>query len=189
MIQMKRSVVILRWNPAFSSFGTMSMSRSLEGMNAHPRGHLDWSVHDYLHVHKGDECFLLKVGDGPVGVCLSGRALNEPYENDDWSGRGRPTRYVDVRPKVCINPMCLPILTAAELEDAIPDFNWRTGHSGELLSPAQSRIFRRLWKAFLAANAETFSRFAYNRNAGEWNFFDSGKWQDMIASLVVRQHA
>lgn len=68
----KKSVVILRWNPAFSSFGTTSLSHSLNMMNAHPRGHLDWSVYDYEHVHKGDECFLLKVGDGPIGVCLYG---------------------------------------------------------------------------------------------------------------------
>lgn len=165
----KKSVVILRWNPAFSSFGTTSLSHSLNMMNAHPRGHLDWSVYDYEHVHKGDECFLLKVGDGPIGVCLYGKILDEPYKGQDWSGRGRPTHYVDVSPKICINPLCLPILTTAELEEAIPDFNWRTGHSGELLSPAQSLCLKRLWKSFFATHAETFARFAYNRNADEWN--------------------
>lgn len=167
----RKSVVILRWNPAFSSFGTESVVCSLDGMNAHPRGHMDWSVFDYKKVHKGNECYLLKVGTGPVGICLYGKVVSEPYKNDDWSGRGRVTYYVNLRPKVCINPLCLPILSTSDLETAIPDFNWRSGHSGEVLAPVQARKLRRLWNGFLVSNAEVLAGNAYNRNAGEWNCF------------------
>jgi len=167
-----RSAVILRWNPAFSSFGTGSLGYSLGEMNAHPRGHMDWSVFDYKHVRKGDECYLLKVGAGPVGICLYGKILTAPYKGDDWSDKGRRAiRYVDLRPKVCINPLCLPILSTSDLETAIPDFNWRTGHSGECLTPEQSRKLKRLWNFFLAANAEFLSRNSFNRNACECNAF------------------
>jgi len=44
MTKSTKSAVILRWNPAFSSFGTESLVYSLGEMNAHPRGHLDWSA-------------------------------------------------------------------------------------------------------------------------------------------------
>jgi len=61
MTKPTKSAVILRWNPAFSSFGTESLVYSLGEMTSHPRGQMDWSVFDYKHVHKGDECYLLKV--------------------------------------------------------------------------------------------------------------------------------
>jgi len=172
MTKPTKSAVILRWNPAFSSFGTESLVYSLGEMTSHPRGQMDWSVFDYKHVHKGDECYLLKVGAGPVGICLYGKILTEPYKGKDWSGKGRRAiRYVDLRPKVCINPLCLPILSTADLEAAIPDFNWRTGHSGEILTPEQSRKLKRLWNAFLADNSEILSRKFFNRNAFECNAF------------------
>jgi len=170
-----KSAVILRWNPAFSSFGTGSLVYSLGEMTSHPRGRMDWSVFDYKHVHKGDECYLLKVGAGPVGICLYGKILTEPYKNDDWSGKGRTTYYVDLRPKVCINPLCLPILPTSELETVLPDFNWRTGHSGEILTPEQARKLKRLWDSFLTANAELLSSNFFNRNAFECNAFGVAK--------------
>jgi len=50
------------------------------------------------------------------------------------------------------------LIRCAELAAAIPDFNWRTGHSGELLTPEQSRKLRRLWKSFLTAVASGVGR-------------------------------
>ena len=53
----------------------------------------------------------------------------------------------------------------------MPDFNWRSGHSGEVLAPVQARKLKRLWNGFLVSNAEVLAGNAYNRNAGEWNSF------------------
>jgi len=67
------------------------------------------------------------------------------------------------------------LIICAELETAMPDFNWRTGHSGELLTPEQSRKLKRLWKSFLTANAEYLSNNFFNRNAHEVNAFGVAK--------------
>lgn len=134
---------ILKWNPAISSFKADDYRHALEDF---PNGfEMNWSVWEWEAAHQGDDFYMLAVGDGPRGIMFCGKFLSEPYEDGDWSGRGRTTYYVDI---ACYDATELdnPGLTVDTLEAAIPDFDWRKGHSGALLTPEQASILHDLWE-------------------------------------------
>ena len=49
-----------------------------------------------------------------------------------------------------IHPERTPLLlTTDELTEAIPDFNWEEGHSGEILSDSQADKLEDVWKGYI----------------------------------------
>ena len=105
------SSVVLKWNPAFSSYSMLSYLYDLYNLNKQEISSFNWSVWDYEKIHAGDRYFWVKLGYGAVGIVSAGIITSEPYEGQDWSGKGRKTFYVDFEPEVMINPDTLPILT------------------------------------------------------------------------------
>ena len=142
--------VIFKWNPAFSSYPMIGYLDALYGLINNRDVHFNWSVWDHEKIHEGDRYYWLKLGYGQAGICSCGTIVSEPYEGEDWSGKGRKTYYVDFRPEVMINPDTLPILTASALSTAIPDFEWDGGHSGVVLTAQQSECLENLWQEFIA---------------------------------------
>jgi len=68
---MKKNCVILKWNPAISSY---SMCRFLNNISwSEPES--DWSIYDYDRVKAGDQFFMLKVG---IGTSESWRRAESP---------------------------------------------------------------------------------------------------------------
>lgn len=131
------SVVILKWNPGFSSYTMVRFLKDLEKCslaNNDVTG-MNWSVWDYDQVRKGDIFYMLKVGYGQTGIVARGTITSDPYQDDDWSWRDRPTRYCDLDFDVMVNPDAYPILDSKSLSRAIPDFDW-TGAIRESCSPA-----------------------------------------------------
>ena len=121
----------------------------------------NWSVWEHDRIHVGDECFLLKVGCGATGIVKAGVVTSAPYVSGDWSGHGRTIYYVDFESTVLVNPDTLPILDSTTLEENLPDFDWRGGHSGVVLDDTQATVLRRLWNGYLLENTTLFqSRFA-----------------------------
>ena len=55
---MKKNCVILKWNPAISSY---SMLRFLDNISW-TESESDWSIYEYDKVKAGDQFFMLKVG-------------------------------------------------------------------------------------------------------------------------------
>ena len=151
--------VIFKWNPAFSSY---SMLHYLHDMYRLRQNNNDcdynWSVWDHDQIHEGDRFFWVKVGMyDQTGIVASGKITSEPYRDEDWSGKGRETYYVDFVPDVLINPDALPVLSCAELAQAIPDFEWAKGHSGLVLNDDQAKKLEEVWSAFLAKNNIPFT--------------------------------
>ena len=143
------SSVVLKWNPAFSSYSMLSYLYDLYNLNKQEIGNFNWSVWDYEKIHAGDRYFWVKLGYGAVGIVSAGIITSEPYEGQDWSGKGRKTFYVDFEPEVMINPDTLPILTSTELSQAIPGFDWFKGHSGLVLDTPTAAQTEELWQRFL----------------------------------------
>jgi hypothetical protein len=149
--------VILKWNPAFSSYNMHHYLSDLIDMVTEYEPDYNWSVWDWSQIHKGDRFYWVKVGMyGQTGIVASGKITSEPYKDEDWSGRGRETYYVDFLPDVVINPDALPILTCEELTKAIPDFEWDKGHSGLVLTEEQAEKVDQLWSKFLKKNEAVF---------------------------------
>ena len=147
----KQNTVILMWNPDISSVKLDDHRYGVEHMLTE---YFNWSVWDYQHVKCGDRFFLVRVGKGNTGIVMSGVFDSQPYEGTDWSGRGRRLFYIDMLPNAIIDPEKAPILTTAELQKAIPAFDWTGGASGRLLAQEDARKLESLWQEFLAKHAD-----------------------------------
>ena len=162
--------VIFKWNPAFSSYSMMHYLYDLHHLLEYDEFDYNWSVWDYARIHEGDRFYWVKVGMyGQTGIVGSGSIISEPYLDEDWSGKGRETFYVDFRPDVLINPDALPILTCQELEKYIPDFEWTKGHSGLVLNEEQTSCLDALWREFIQRNRLSFAKI-----------LDGGRNEDII---------
>ena len=140
---------ILMWNPAISSVRLEDHQRGLENIFTE---YFNWSVWDYEKARCGDRFFLVRVGEGRTGIVMSGVFDSHPYKAEDWSGRGRPTFYMDMLPNVIVNPDKAPMLQTAQLAKAIPTFDWAGGHSGRLLSQEEAQALESLWEDYLENN-------------------------------------
>ncbi len=161
------SVVILKWNPGFSSYTMVRFLKDLEKCalaNNDVTG-MNWSVWDYDQVRKGDIFYMLKVGYGQTGIVARGTITSDPYQDDDWSWRDRPTRYCDLDFDVMVNPDAYPILDSKSLSRAIPDFDWTGGHSGVVLPGERADVLGELWNTYMARQADYFN------NASDHNLF------------------
>ena len=148
----KQNTFILFWNPAISSCKMSDYQKFLDD-RWEP---MNWSVWDYRQAHIGDRFFMVRCGDGNTGICMSGTFDSKPFYDEDWSGQGRDVHYVDLDYDVAINPAYCPILTTAELQAAIPVFDWTGGHSGRLLDPKSAEKLEDMWNKFLKKNADIF---------------------------------
>lgn len=133
---------ILRWNPAISSF-TMDAYR--DAIERFPDGfQMDWSIYEWEEARKGDHFYMLRVGERNTGVVFRGVFLSEPYEGDDWAGKGKKRHYVDIDCYEATDPDENPLVTIEELQQAIPEIDWLKGHSGQLLTEEQKQKINEL---------------------------------------------
>lgn len=135
---------LLRWNPAISSFKSEFHDDAVKKYDGN--WCMDWSVFEWQDAHAGDSFYMLREGDGVnPGIYYRGYFDSEPYEDDDWRGSGQQRHYVDI---CCLDgrPMNEGAwITPEQLEESIPEINWRKGHSGELLTLKQADALNRLW--------------------------------------------
>ena len=150
---MKKNCVILKWNPAISSFSMFDVLGHI--ICGEPES--DWSVYEYDKVKTGDQFFMLKVGSGMCGIVACGTITSDPEAGADWSGRGRKVYYSDYECDFMVNPETLPILESCVLEDNIPGFDWNGGHSGVILDEEQTAVLNRLFDKYLCDNAAVFA--------------------------------
>lgn len=146
---------ILFWNPAISSYKFDDFQRELEEITD-DYYNMNWSVWEYENAHAGDRFFMVRCGEGKTGICMSGYFSSDPYQDEDWSGRGRVTYYMDIDPDVMIHPEYRPILTTEELMKEIPSFDWKGGHSGRLIDEKSAEKLEALWNQFQEKNEEIF---------------------------------
>lgn len=152
---MKQKTYILRWNPAISSYRIDDYKRCLEIVKeAESQAdeftlsgwRMNWSIYEYQEARKGDSFYMLCVGDAITpGIYFKGEFLSDPYESHDWAGTDRKRYDVDIACYLGASLEQGPWLTPEELEKAIPDINWRRGHSGELLTTPQTQLLDDLW--------------------------------------------
>ncbi len=164
------NTVVLKWNPAFSSYTTLHFLSDLYEPNKVECG-FDWSVWEYEKIKEGDRFYMLKLGYGQTGIVMRGTITSDPEEGEDWSGRGRKTFYVYFEPDFMLDPDAFPLLTSQELQKEISDFDWFKGHSGVVLSPEQAEKLEELWKNYMIKNREIFNE-AGSKQTGTQRIYD-----------------
>lgn len=139
---------ILMWNPAFSS---VTMDYHLYCIENFDEEQFNWSVYEWEKAHIGDRFYLVRVGEGKTGIVMSGVFTSEPYVAGDWNRQrnSKQIHYMDMQPNFIVNPETMPIITTAQLQEAIPDFEWSRGHSGTLLTDEQARKLEVLFAEYL----------------------------------------
>ena len=69
----------------------------------------------------------------------------EPFEDEDWAGRGQKRHYVEISCYYATEPEERPLLTIEELQAVLPEIDWKKGHSGQLLTAEQAEKLDELW--------------------------------------------
>ncbi len=156
------STVILKWNPAVSSY---KMSHFLNAI-AEEEDCGNWSIRETEKIFAGDRFFLLKVGGFPAGIVAAGTIISDPFPDVDWRNKDRKTFYCEYEADIMINPAAFPLLDNKSLAAVLPDFDWQGGHSGVVLTEAESRQLDILWRNYLQKNIWFFKQFlqAFKRN-------------------------
>lgn len=144
-----RKTFIMRWNTDISNYKLSEFEDAMEDF--FDEGfYYDWSIRDYQKAHIGDRFYMIRTGEGKNGVVMRGTIIGTPYPDEDWSGKGRKVFYIRMSLTNMIHPERTPLLlTTDELTEAIPDFNWKGGHSGEILSDAQADKLEKVWKEYI----------------------------------------
>ncbi len=163
---------ILFWNPAISSYTLDRLTEDIE--TSYLNEDFNWSIRDHQLAHEGDKFFMVRCKNKPVegqlnqwgkqlwapciddntGICMSGTITSEPYRDKDWSGKGREVYYVDMYIDVAVNPDKKPVLKTADIEAAIPEFDWKGGASGRILNEESAQKLDALWKQFCREHKE-----------------------------------
>ena len=140
-----RKTFIMRWNTDISSYKLSEFEDAMDDF--FDEGfYYDWSIWDYQKAHIGDRFYMIRTGEGANGVVMRGTITGSPYPDEDWSGKGRKVYYIRMSLSNMIHPERTPLLlTTDELTEAIPDFNWKEGHSGEMLNDTQSAKLEEVW--------------------------------------------
>ena len=68
------------------------------------------------YAHKGDRFFMLRTGDDLAGLVFRGVFTGEPYEDDDWAGKGRQRHYMEMDCYDCVNSDEMPPIDLKTLE-------------------------------------------------------------------------
>lgn len=152
------NVVVLRWNPSFSSYPMLGYLSDIVNLCDYDEADLNWSVWDYEKIKEGDRFFWVKSGYGATGIVASGVITSAPFESEDWSGKGRRTFYVCFKPEIAINPDALPILSVQELQEKVPEFDFSSGHSGVVLPQDCANRLENVWREFIAQNISRFAK-------------------------------
>lgn len=150
---------ILMWNPAFSSYTMDRFKADLKKLRNSKywyEGVGNWSIWEHEQAECGDRFFMVRVGEGNTGIVMSGIFISEPYESEDWSGKGRQTFYMDLDIEAQIDSDTTPIITTDELMQALPGFDWTGGHSGRLLSDEMGIQLEKLWLDYLYKHQVAF---------------------------------
>ena len=114
-------------------------------------GEFNWSVWDWRSARSGDNFYMVRCSGERNGIVMKGFFTSDPYEADDWSGRGREVHYMDFRPLVMVHPETGRMLGVEALEAAMPDFQWNGGHSGRELPQEYADLLDTMWDEYMAA--------------------------------------
>ena len=181
----QHNTFLLRWNPAISSYTMQRLDNDIaEWSDGYWSEDFDWSVHEWEKAHAGDRFFMVRVGEGNTGVFAAGRFTSEPYQSEDWSGKGRKVFYMAMEFEAVFHPERADIITTEELERELPNLDWRKGHSGEQLNMEDAEHLELMWRDYVGRN-----KVLYLPRAVKNEDYDSRSDIDKAIDIASKAHA
>ncbi len=164
LVEQYRKTYVLRWNTDVSNF---SMADFEKDVMQHSTD-MSWSVYDHEQAHFGDRFVMVRTGEGRHGIVATGYLTTEPFTASNWRGEGDPVHYSYLGFTAMFHPERSPyIITTQGLANAIPDFDWERGHSGEVLDERQAAALHQLWRSFVNyVSGEVSADGSYPSTAG-----------------------
>lgn len=152
-------VYILFWNPATSGY---TMEKFKENFKNHTQIG-NWAFNDHDKVEFGNKFYLIKIGEGKTGIVGQGYITGKAYESKDWLNKSENLQYyADIWTNVTFDPDQVDdLITLEQLSEAMPDFNWYGGPSGQLLDQKNTVILNKLFIDWLDANPRLFPERAH----------------------------
>jgi hypothetical protein len=140
----KQNTFVLMWNPDTSGLSLNEYASSMKGFYTEV---FTRKIHEWKEAKMDDRFYVVKVGDGKTGVVMAGVFRSQPYQEPN--GKGRRSYQVELKPTLMINPESAPMLTIEDLEAVVPDFMWRGGYSGRLLTNEQAKALETRFSMYL----------------------------------------
>lgn len=141
-----QNTFIFIWNLETSD---ITVENYINSINQFYVGHFERKIHEWKEAKMGDRFYIVKVGDGNVGIVMAGTFSSHPYIATNWSGKGRKSYMIELEPSFMINPEVMPLLTIDELDKTIPNFMWRGGYSGRKLEKDQAAALEKIFSNYL----------------------------------------
>ena len=142
----KQNTIVFFWDPEKRKMTEEEYIDSLKNFYTEP---FHQQVHEWQKVRMDDRFYLVKVGGKSKGLVMAGIVGSQPFLSSNDSGKGRRQHFVELKPTMMLNPQTLPMMTIEELEDAVPGFMWRGGHSGRMLTPEQAASLETAYANYL----------------------------------------
>ncbi len=158
---------LLTWNPnRWEWTDIQDAIADIEKTGWHAGG---WSSGRNKRIARGDRVFLLRQGRPPKGICASGWADSDCFEDTHWdealAEQSKQAIYVNVNFNVILDPDLEPLLPRNELEDGIlSQVHWDTQVSGIAIHDDIAQEVEKRWSAFLARHPR-MSRFSIEDDA------------------------
>lgn len=152
---------LLYWNPHFSSYKIERFLRDFEFSEGRDvlteddfwdrsPDNFNWSVAEHEKAHAGDRFFFIRVGfEKPTGMVGVGTFTSDPYLDEDWSGQGRKTYYMDMEWESVVNPTSDKIFKTERLKELVPEVDWTKGEAGVEIDPEIAGRIETFWALHL----------------------------------------
>ena len=181
----QHNTFLLRWNPAISSYTMERLDSDMaDWADDYWKDDFDWSVHEWQKAHKGDRFFMVRVGEGNTGIFAAGRFTTEPFQDEDWSGKGREVYYMQMEFEAIFHPERAEIISTEELERELPHIDWRKGHSGQMLNKEDAVRLELMWRDYLGQNKSLYLPRAVKNDC-----YDLRSDIDKAIELASKAHA
>lgn len=163
IIRKPQPTFLLRWNPEISSCKEEDW---IQMCRQFPYASTNWSIYDYQLADRYDQFYMMRVDSRHPGIVMKGRFQSFPYSGKDWAGTNKTRHYCDLSISVIVDATTEPYIPLEKLQEAIPEFDWMHGHSGEKLSDDVSLKLDALFQRWMNEN---------------WNFIkDFFKREEMV---------
>jgi 5-methylcytosine-specific restriction protein A len=123
---------LLSWNP--DKWNWTDIEESIQELNETGVFQDSWSCGTNKSIKPHDRLFLIRLGGKePKGICASGYAVSDVYQDDHWSGEpDKKTNYIRFEYDILLNPEKEDILSMDYLKtnEKLTEQHWSTQNSG-----------------------------------------------------------